>query len=82
MASRRAAYAGAEAAAAGRGVAALAGCRTPMELFALQGRLMTAFVARGMAFGLSMNTMATKTGEDALHPIHKTVSANHKRLKK
>jgi hypothetical protein len=82
MANHGAAYAHAEAAAASRGAAALAACRNPLELFALQSRLFTDFVARGMALGLNLNTAATKTGEDALRPIHKTVSANQKRLKK
>lgn len=82
IAGRSAAYAQAEAAAASRGAAELAACRTPLELFALQGRLFTDFVARGMAFGLHLNTAATKAGEDALHPIHKAVAANAKRLKK
>lgn len=81
MAGHGAAYAGEEAAAAGRAAAAMAACRNPMEMFALQGRLMSEFVTRGMAFGHSLNTVATQTGEDALHPIHKTVAANQKRLK-
>ncbi|OYX35112.1 MAG: hypothetical protein B7Y99_04470 [Caulobacterales bacterium 32-69-10] len=82
MAGHGASYVQAEAAAAQRGAAQLAACRTPMELFALQSRLFTDFVARGMAYGLDLNTAATKTGEDALHPIHKVVAANAKRLKK
>jgi hypothetical protein len=82
MAGRTAAYASEEAAAAARNAAALAACRSPMEMFALQGRLMSEFVTRGMAYSLSLNTLATRTGEKALHPVHKAVSANHKRLKK
>jgi hypothetical protein len=82
MAGHSAAYIQAEAAAAQRGAAQLAACRTPMELFALQGRLFTDFMTRSMALGLHLNTAATKAGEDALHPIHKTVAANQKRLKK
>jgi len=61
---------------------ALTTCRSPIELFALQGRLMSEFVTRGMAFGLGLNTLATRTGEQVMDPIHKTVTANHKRLKK
>ncbi len=82
MATHGAAYLQAEAVAASRGAAQLAACRTPMELFALQSRLFTDFVSRGMTYGLDLNTAATKTGEDALHPIHKVVAANQKRLKK
>ncbi|HTI67432.1 MAG TPA: phasin family protein [Caulobacteraceae bacterium] len=82
MAGHGVQYATEEVSAAGRYALALTTCRSPIELFALQGRLMSEFVTRGMAFGLGLNTLATRTGEQVMDPIHKTVTANHKRLKK
>ena len=82
MASRGARYAAEEAAAAGRGIADLAACRSPAELVLTQGRLFTDFFTRGIAYGFGINALATRTGERAMGPIHKTVTANHKRLKK
>jgi hypothetical protein len=82
MASRGARYAAEEAAAAGRGIADLAACKSPAELMLTQSRLMTNFLTRSIAYGFGLNALAARTGERAMGPIHKTVTANHKRLKK
>jgi hypothetical protein len=82
MAGHGARYATEELSAAGRNALALAACRGPIEMFALQGRLMSEFVTRGMAFGLGLNALASDTGDKVMGPIHEAVAANAKRLKK
>ena len=82
MAGQGARYAVDEAAAASRGMAQLSACTTPAELMMVQGRLMADFFSRSLAFGMGLNTLAVRTGDKALAPVHKTVTANDKRLKK
>jgi hypothetical protein len=80
MAGRSARFAGQEAAEAGKAFAQLAACRTPAELFAAQTELWTGFLGRSYAFGMGLNTVAARTGEKALAPVHKAVTANERRL--
>jgi hypothetical protein len=80
-ASRHARFATDEAVAAGRSMTQLAACRSPMEVLQLQTRLATEFWSRSMAYGMGLNALACRTGERALHPVHKAVVANDKRLK-
>lgn len=81
FAGRGARYAADEAAAGARGMAQLADCRTPAELLSLQGRLVADFWGRSLAYGLGLNVAAARAGERALAPVHRTVTANHRRLK-
>ena len=82
IAGHGAAYAGKEAEAAHQAMAKLAACRTPVQLMSLQGQLMADFLGRSLNYGLGVNALIARTGEDALHPIHRTVTANDRRLKK
>ena len=81
LAGRSAAYAAREAQAASSGMARMAAVRSPLELFSLQSRLITDFLGRTLAFGMGLNSLAARTGERALEPVHRTVTANDKRLK-
>jgi hypothetical protein len=82
LAGRNARYAAEEAMAATRAMARIADCRTPAELMGLHGQLITDFWGRSLAHGLGLNAVAVRTGEKALAPVHKTVTANHRRLTK
>ena len=82
MAGQSARYAADEAVKAGQGMARLAQCKTPAEMMMVQGRLMADFFTRSMAYGMGLNTLVARTGDKALAPVHKTVTANDKRLKK
>jgi len=75
-------YATEEASAAADAMAKLSRCRTPLDLFDLQTRMAAGFFGRSLAFGLSAGASAARTGGKALAPIHRTVTANHKRLKR
>ncbi|HTK35211.1 MAG TPA: phasin family protein [Caulobacteraceae bacterium] len=81
MASQGARYAAGEAAAASRGMAQLATCRTPFEVMMVQGRLVADFFGRGFAYGMGLNALVARTGDKTLAPVHKTVTANDRRLK-
>jgi hypothetical protein len=81
IAARQMRYAMDETEHAGAAVARLAGCRTPMDLAVAQSQLALDFFTRGFAHGMSMGAMALRTGEAGLRPIHRTVTANARRLK-
>jgi hypothetical protein len=81
MAGKGARYAADEVAAAGVGMAQLTACRSPLELMMVQSRLATDFFNRSMAYGIGMNALVARTGDKALAPVHKAVTANSRRLK-
>lgn len=81
MAASQMRYAMDETARSGAAIARLAACKTPMDLALAQGQLAMNFLSRSLAHGLSMSAMAVRTGEVGLKPIHRTVTANAKRLK-
>ena len=74
-------YAMDEAAHAAGAMGKLSACRTPMDLFNLQTRLTLDLFSRGMTQSLSLGAQATRMGEKALGPVHRTVMANARRLK-
>lgn len=74
-------YAAGEAARAGQGLEQLARCSTPAEAALVQTRLATDFFTRSLAFGAAMNALMVRTGENALRPVHRAVTRNHKRLR-
>jgi hypothetical protein len=82
MVDRGARFAADEAAAAGRSVAQLSACSTPLEAMTVQSRLMVDFFDRSLAYGLGLNTLMARTGDRVLAPVHKAVTANDRRLKK
>jgi hypothetical protein len=81
MAARQVHYAMDETERAGAAVAKLATCKTPMDLAMTQSQLTLDFFTRSFAHGMSMGAMALRTGEAGLRPIHRTVTANARRLK-
>jgi hypothetical protein len=81
MAARQMRYAMDETERAGAAVARLAGCKTPMDLAMAQSQFALDFFTRSFAHGMSMGAMALRTGEAGLRPIHRTVTANARRLK-
>lgn len=82
IARRSASYAVDETLAAAGAFSRLASCRSPAEAALLQTKLAADFLTRSFTFGLAMNALATRTGDNALRPIHRAVTANEKRLKK
>ena len=81
MAASQMRYTMDETARSGAAMAKLAACKTPVDLALAQGQLAMNFFSRGMAHGLSMTAMAVRASEVGLKPIHRTVTANAKRLK-
>ena len=81
LANRSAVYATREAAAASSGLAQLARARSPLEFLNVQSRLVADFFGRGLAYGLGLNAIAARTGDRALAPVHRAVTANDRRLK-
>ena len=81
MAETSARFAMEEAVNAARAFTSMAACRSPQDLFALQARLTMDLFSRGMAHGNGMASQASHMGEAALAPVHKTVTANARRLK-
>lgn len=82
MAGQGALYASNEVAAATEGMMRLAACRTPFDLFNVQSQLVTGWINRTYNFSLGVNASAAKTGEQALAPVHLSVTSNDKRLRK
>jgi hypothetical protein len=82
MAGRNARFAVKETAEASKAFFQFAACRTPAELMAVQARMLTGFFGRSYAHGLGLNSVAAKTGEKALAPVHKAVTENKTRLGK
>jgi hypothetical protein len=80
LAGRGARYVAQEAQEAGKALTQFSACRTPAEFFAVQARLMTGLLGRAYAHGVSVHSVATRTGEKALAPVHKAVTANKRRL--
>jgi hypothetical protein len=81
IARRAATYAEGETAAARTSLEQLSRCSTPAQAALLQTRLATEFMTRGFAFSLDMNALMVRTGENALRPVHRAVTRNHKRLR-
>ncbi|MEO6379593.1 MAG: phasin family protein [Caulobacteraceae bacterium] len=81
MAASQMRYAMDETARSGAAMAQLAACKTPADLALAQGQLAMSFFSRGMAHGLSLGALAVRASEVGLKPIHRTVTANAKRLK-
>lgn len=82
IAGRGARFAAQEAAEAGKAWMQLAACKTPVELMTVQTQLLTGFLGRSYAYSLGVNASAARTGEKAIAPVHKAVTANEKRLGK
>ncbi len=69
-----------EMAAAAEGAVALAGCRTPEEAITVQGNLATAWVARMVSQSIALGSLTLRSQSEAMAPVHRTVTANARRL--
>jgi hypothetical protein len=80
MAARGARAIADEGAHAVQACADLAAARSPMEVALAQGRYLTAMLARASTGAVAMTALATRLQADALSPIHRTATANARRL--
>ena len=78
---RSVAYATDGTAAASAALQKMASAKTGLEAALVQQRYLTDFVTRSFSFGFSMNALMVRTGENALRPVHRAVTKNHKRLR-
>lgn len=69
-----------EGAHAARACADLAAARSPMDFAMAQSRYVVGMFARASTGAVAMTSLATRLQADALSPIHKTATANAKRL--
>ena len=82
MAAQGAHMAAKESTHAAEACAEIINARNPMEFAAAQTRYMTGLISRAATGAIVMTAMSTKLQADALAPIHKTATANAKRLNK
>jgi Phasin protein len=80
VAQQMAKFAANEMALAMRATVALAACRTPSDLAAAQARLVTAWLGRAMSQAIALNAMAVRSQAAAMAPVHRTATANARRL--
>ncbi len=73
-------FATTELAGTATAAAALSCCRTPAALVAMQTGIATAWLARALSQALSLGTLAMKSQRDAMDPLHRTATANARRL--
>ena len=73
-------FAANEMALAMRAGMALAACRTPAELATAQSRLVTAWFGRAMSQSIALGSMAVRSQAAAMAPVHRTATANARRL--
>ena len=81
LAARQMRYAMDETARGGAAIARLAACKTPMDVAMVQSQLFADFFTRGITHTVSLGALAMRAGDAGLRPIHRTVTANAKRLK-
>jgi hypothetical protein len=75
-----ASFAASEMATAAEGAVALAGCRTPADVIAVQGSLATSWFARVMSQSISLGSLALRSQGETMAPLHRTVTENARRL--
>jgi hypothetical protein len=71
-----------EGAHAAEACADIAMARTPVELAAAQTRYLTGWFSRAATSAIALTALTTRLHADALEPIHKTATANARRLTK
>ena len=81
LAARQMRYAMDETTRGGAAMAKIAACKTPMDLALVQTQLAMDFFNRGVTHTVSLGALAMRVGDAGLRPIHRTVTANAKRLK-
>jgi len=73
-------HSGTEAVMFSRGMGALARCRTPASVAALQGELATAWFFRSMSHSIALNELCMRTWGGIVAPLHQVVMSNARRL--
>ena len=73
-------HTGAEAVIFSRSMGALARCRTPASVAALQGELATAWFFRSMSHAIALNELCMRTWGGIVAPMHQVVMSNARRL--
>lgn len=82
MAAQSAQLAVREGQHAAEAVADLASARNPAEFAAAQSRYLTGWFTRAATSAIAFTALTTRLHADALAPIHKTATANARRLNK
>ena len=80
LARRIVRHSGTEAVMFSRGMGALARCRTPASVAALQGELATAWFFRSMSHAIALNEVCMRTWAGVVAPMHQVVMNNARRL--
>ena len=69
-----------EMASLGEAVLAIARCHTPAGVVATQSRFATAYLARALSQSIMLTSLATRSQHATMAPIHRTATANARRL--
>jgi hypothetical protein len=80
VAQRVASYAASEMAAMAAAAVAIAGCRTSAGIVAAQSRFSTAWFTRALSQSIALGSLAMRSQGAAMAPIHRTATANARRL--
>lgn len=80
LARRIVRHSGTEAVIFSRSMGALARCRTPASVAALQGELATAWFFRSMSHAIALNELCMRTWGGIVAPMHQVVMSNARRL--
>jgi hypothetical protein len=82
VAQELAAFAANEAALAAQAGAAMAGCRTPGDLMLAQGNFALAWFGRALSHSVALGGMALRSQAAATAPVHRSATANARRLRR
>jgi hypothetical protein len=75
-------FAANEAALAAQAGAAMASCRTPADLAAAQGNFAMAWFSRALSQSVALGSMALRSQAAAIAPVHRSATANARRLRR
>lgn len=81
VAQQMADYALAEISIAMRSTMGMAACRTPVALASAQGKFLRGWISRSLSQAAAMGSIAVSYQAAAMAPVHKTATANARRLK-
>jgi hypothetical protein len=80
VAERMAGFAASEMATASEAAAAMARCRTPADIIAVQSRFATDWFARVLSQSVTLGSLALRLQGAAIVPLHRAATANARRL--
>jgi Phasin protein len=80
IAERMASFAASEMATASEAAVAMARCRTPGAIIAVQSRFATAWFARALSQSVALGSLALRTQGASIIPLHRAATANARRL--